>query len=160
MTRPALVRSQPLIEQRDDEVGGLGCGDAVVSGQPPLRDLTDQHHQGEGHQPRRSSHHLTALLGSDDQGFDVVDEPFVNTAEALVEPFVQLVGVAEQQLGGGAVDLEELERRPQGCAKRRLGVFDRLFAALGQRDRNVGPQGILLGRINAWNKASFESKSW
>jgi hypothetical protein len=88
---------------------------------------------------------LPRFLGSDDQGFDVVDEPFVDATEPRVEPFVQLVGVAEQQLGGGGfVGFEVLERRPQCGAKRCLGVSE-LCAALGQRDRHVGAQSVFLG---------------
>ncbi len=74
---------------------------------------------------------------------DVVDESLVDATEVLVEATVQRISVAEQQLGGGRIGFEEFERRAQGGAKWRLGVAESC-AALGQRDRNVGAQRILL----------------
>jgi hypothetical protein len=83
-----VVRSQPLDDQRDDEIGGFGCGDAVVGCQPSVRHMTDQRCQRVGHQSRRGSQHFAALLGSDDERFDVIDEPLVDAAEAVVKPVV------------------------------------------------------------------------
>ena len=83
--RPALVRTQSLDDQRDDEVGGFGRGDAVIGGQAPVRDLADQCRHCEGHQPRRGGHHVAALLRRDDETLDVVDPPLVDAAELGVE---------------------------------------------------------------------------
>jgi hypothetical protein len=64
------------------------------------------------------------LLGGDDEGLDVADESLVDAGQPLVERVVLPVGVAEQQLGGGPVDVEELECRLQGGAKWGLRVSE------------------------------------
>jgi len=85
---PAL-RSQPLDDQRHDEIGGFGCGDAVIGGQPPVGHVTDQRRQRVGDQLGRGGYHLAALLGGRDERFDVVDESLVDAAEVLIEAGVQ-----------------------------------------------------------------------
>jgi hypothetical protein len=48
-----LGRAQPVDNQCDDQIGGFGCGGAVIGGQSPVRHVTDQRGQYVGHQPRR-----------------------------------------------------------------------------------------------------------
>src|ERR1700757_432734 len=133
--------SQPVEDQRDDEIGNLGCGDAVVGGQPPVCQLTDRRRQGVGDHPGRCGYHLAALLSDGDDVFDVVDEPLVDAAKVFFEPVTQRVGVAEKQLDGGFVGFEELERRLDRGAKRR-----RTVTALQRSDSGgeVAAQRVLL----------------
>src|ERR1700737_1160193 len=100
--------SEPVKGQRDNEIGNLGCTDAVVGGQAPVCKVADQHRQSVGHHPRRGDHHFAVLLGSDDAGFDIVDEALIDAAELRVETVVHRVGVAEEKLGGGFLGFEEL----------------------------------------------------
>ena len=135
-------------DQRDNEIGNLGCADAVVGGQPSVRQLADQRRQGVRHHPGRCADHLAALLGGDDEGFDVVDEPLVDAAEVLFESVAQRVSVAEKQLDGGLVGFEELERRLHGGPERRLFPVSGMPTsdALRQRRRDMAAQGTLLDR--------------
>src|SRR5580704_10231155 len=98
MSTPA--GSQAVESQRDNEIGNLGGGDAIVGGQPPMCQLTDQRRQGVGDHPGRCGYYLTALLCSGDDVFDVVDEPLIDAAKVFFEPVTQRVGVAEKQLDG------------------------------------------------------------
>jgi len=45
--RRGLIRAQPHHDQRDDEVGRFGCADAVVGGQSPVGDVSDQRRRRE-----------------------------------------------------------------------------------------------------------------
>jgi hypothetical protein len=69
----------------------------------------------------------------------------------LVEPVVQRVAVAEQQLGGRPVGFEEFECRPQCGPKWFLGVAESC-AVLGQRDGDMGAEGELLGGYQGMEK--------
>jgi hypothetical protein len=62
----------------------------------------------------------------------------------LLEAVAARIGITDQQRGGGLIGFEELERRPYGGAKRRDAVIGSR-AQRAQRDRDVSPQGILLG---------------
>src|ERR1700747_1312475 len=81
-----LAGSEPVNGQRDNEIGSLGCSDAVVGGESSVRQLADQRRQGVGHHPGRGNDHFAAILGSDDDVFDIVDESLIDAAEVPVEP--------------------------------------------------------------------------
>jgi hypothetical protein len=85
----------PLHDERDDEVGSLSGGDAVIGAQAAVRDLADQRGQGVSDQSRRDGYHLASCLRSGNESLDVLKESFVDVGQSLVEPLVLQISVPE-----------------------------------------------------------------
>jgi hypothetical protein len=121
-----------------------------------VRHLTDQRRQGVGHQSRRGRQHFAALLGSDDEGLNVVDEPLVDAAKAVVEPVVQRVGVAEQQLGS----VSKNSNVARTVARNGASAYPNRAPLAASATATWVRRAYSSAAIKAWNRASLDSKYW
>jgi hypothetical protein len=131
--------------------------DAVVGGQPPVGDVADQRRQRECHQSRRGGRHLSALLRHDDQTLNVIDPPLVDTSELFVEPLVLPRRVPEQHF---VLDLSasKYSNVARNVARKGASAYPNRSPLAAKAIATWVRKPYASAAINAWNRASLESK--